>query len=86
MPEYTGSPCFPVKAGDLSPGGQGSNLFFRSSVQGMSRNRPLWRPTAFCTRENIFDTISVATMIANRMAYSSELLTLEGKIIERGVK
>ncbi len=47
----------------------------------MSRSRPYYITTnpPFVQRGNIFDSTSVATAIADRLVYNSEILIMEGR-------
>jgi DNA replication protein DnaC len=73
--------------GYLSLGSQGSNLFFQiisarheKKATSITTNRP------FAQWGEIFDNTTVATAIADRLVYNSEVLILEGSSYRKRIK
>ena len=65
--------------GYLSLGSQGSNLFFQVvSARHEKRSTIITTNRPFAQWGEIFDNTTVATAIADRLVYNSEVLTLEG--------
>jgi DNA replication protein DnaC len=65
--------------GYLSLGTQGSNLFFQViSARHERRSTILTTNRSFAQWGEIFDNTTVATAIADRLVYNSEVLVLEG--------
>ena len=66
--------------GYLPLGRQGSNLFFQViSARHEQKSTIITTNLPFVQWGNIFDSTSVATAIADRLVYNSEILILEGK-------
>jgi DNA replication protein DnaC len=66
--------------GYLPLGRQGSNLFFQViSARHEQKSTIITTNLPFAQWGNIFDSTSVATAIADRLVYNSEILILEGK-------
>jgi DNA replication protein DnaC len=66
--------------GYLSLGQQGSNLFFQViSHRHESKSTIITTNLPFAQWGNIFDSTTVATAIADRLVYNSQVLILEGK-------
>lgn len=66
--------------GYLPLGKQGSNLFFQViSARHEQKSTIITTNLPFAQWGNIFDSTSVATAIADRLVYNSEILILEGK-------
>jgi DNA replication protein DnaC len=65
--------------GYLSLGSQGSNLFFQViSARHEKRSTIITTNRSFAQWGEIFDSTTVATAIADRLVYNSEVLILEG--------
>jgi DNA replication protein DnaC len=66
--------------GYLPLGKQGSNLFFQViSARHEQKSTIITTNLPFAQWGNIFDSTSVATAIADRLVYNSEILIMEGK-------
>lgn len=66
--------------GYLPLGRQGSNLFFQViSARHEKKSTIITTNLPFAQWGNIFDSTTVATAIADRLVYNSEILILEGK-------
>lgn len=66
--------------GYLPLGRQGSNLFFQViSARHETKSTIVTTNLPFAQWGNVFDTTTVATAIADRLVYNSEILILEGK-------
>ena len=66
--------------GYLPLGRQGSNLFFQViSARHENKSTIVTTNLPFAQWGNVFDTTTVATAIADRLVYNSEILILEGK-------
>jgi len=66
--------------GYLPLGKQGSNLFFQViSARHEQKSTVITTNLPFAQWGNIFDSTSVATAIADRLVYNSEILVMEGK-------
>lgn len=66
--------------GYLPLGQQGSNLFFQViSARHEQRSTMITTNLPFAQWGNIFDSTTVATAIADRLVYNSEILVMEGK-------
>ena len=66
--------------GYLPLGRQGSNLFFQViSARHGQKSTIITTNLPFAKWGNIFDSTTVATAIADRLVYNSEILVLEGK-------
>lgn len=66
--------------GYLPLGKQGSNLFFQViSARHEQQSTIITTNLPFAQWGNIFDSTSVATAIADRLVYNSEILIMEGK-------
>jgi len=66
--------------GYLSLGRQGSNLFFQViSARHEMKSTIITTNLPFAEWGNIFDGTTVATAIADRLVYNSEILILEGQ-------
>jgi len=66
--------------GYLPLGQQGSNLFFQViSARHEQKSTILTTNLPFAQWGNIFDSTTVATAIADRLVYNSEILVMEGK-------
>jgi len=66
--------------GYLPLGRQGSNLFFQViSARHGQKSTIITTNLSFAKWGNIFDSTTVATAIADRLVYNSEILVLEGK-------
>lgn len=66
--------------GYLPLGQQGSNLFFQViSARHEQKSTIITTNLPFAQWGNIFDSTTVATAIADRLVYNSEILVLEGK-------
>ncbi len=66
--------------GYLSLGSQGSNLFFQViSARHEKRSTVITTNRPFAQWGEIFDNTTVATAIADRLVYNSEILILEGQ-------
>ena len=66
--------------GYLPLGQQGSNLFFQViSARHEQKSTIITTNLPFAQWGNIFDSTSVATAIADRLVYNSEILIMEGK-------
>jgi DNA replication protein DnaC len=79
--QYYGSPQLLLidELGYLPLGTQGSNLFFQVISQRHERTSTLITTNlAFAEWGGIFDSTTVATAIADRLVYNSEVLILEG--------
>jgi len=65
--------------GYLPLGRQGSNLFFQViSARHENKSTIVTTNLAFAQWGNVFDTTTVATAIADRLVYNSDILILEG--------
>lgn len=70
--------------GFLPLGQQGSHLFFQViSVRHKQRSTILTTNLAFADWGNVFDSTTVATAIADRLVYNSEVIILEGPSYRR---
>ncbi len=66
--------------GYLPLGQQGSNLFFQViSARHEKKSTVITTNLPFAAWENIFDSTTAATAIADRLVHNSEILILEGK-------
>ncbi len=66
--------------GYLPLGQQGSNLFFQViSARHEQKSTIITTNLPFAQWGNIFDSTTVATAIADRLVYNSEVLVMEGK-------
>ena len=66
--------------GYLPLGQQGSNLFFQViSARHKQKSTIITTNLPFAQWGNIFDSTTVATAIADRLVYNSEILVMEGK-------
>ena len=66
--------------GYLPLGQQGSNLFFQViSARHEQKSTIITTNLPFAQWGNIFDSTTVATAIADRLVYNSEILVMEGK-------
>jgi DNA replication protein DnaC len=66
--------------GYLPLGQQGSNLFFQViSARHKQKSTIITTNLPFAQWGNIFDNTTVATAIADRLVYNSEILVMEGK-------
>lgn len=66
--------------GYLPLGQQGSNLFFQViSARHEKKSTMITTNLPFAQWGNIFDSTTVATAIADRLVYNSEILVMEGK-------
>lgn len=66
--------------GYLTLGQQGSNLFFQViSARHEQKSTIITTNLPFAQWGNIFDSTTVATAIADRLVYNSEVLVMEGK-------
>jgi DNA replication protein DnaC len=73
--------------GYLSLGTQGSNLFFQViSARHEKRSTILTTNRPFAQWGEIFDNTTVATAIADRLVYNSEVLILEGSSYRKRMK
>jgi len=72
--------------GYLPLGKQGSNLFFQViSARHEQKSTIITTNLPFAQWGNIFDSTSVATAIADRLVYNSEILIMEGKSYRKRV-
>ncbi|HHB75160.1 MAG TPA: AAA family ATPase [Desulfobulbus sp.] len=72
--------------GYLPLGKQGSNLFFQViSARHEQKSTIITTNLPFAQWGNIFDSTSVATAIADRLVYNSEILIMEGKSYRKKV-
>ena len=66
--------------GYLPLGKQGSNLFFQViSARHEQKSTIITTNLPFAQWGNIFDSTTVATAIADRLVYNSEILVMEGR-------
>ena len=66
--------------GYLPLGQQGSNLFFQViSARHEQKSTIITTNLPFAQWGNVFDSTTVATAIADRLVYNSEVLVMEGK-------
>jgi len=73
--------------GYLSLGSQGSNLFFQVvSARHEKRSTIITTNRPFAQWGEIFDSTTVATAIADRLVYNSEVLILEGPSYRKRIK
>jgi DNA replication protein DnaC len=73
--------------GYLSLGSQGSNLFFQVvSARHEKRSTIITTNRPFAQWGEIFDNTTVATAIADRLVYNSEVLILEGPSYRKRIK
>ena len=73
--------------GYLSLGSQGSNLFFQViSVRHEKRSTIITTNRPFAQWGEIFDNTTVATAIADRLVYNSEVLIMEGPSYRKRMK
>lgn len=71
--------------GYLPLGRQGSNLFFQViSARHEKKSTIITTNLPFADWGSIFDSTTVATAIADRLVYNSEILILEGKSYRKG--
>jgi len=73
--------------GYLSLGSQGSNLFFQViSARHEKRSTIITTNRSFAQWGKIFDNTTVATAIADRLVYNSEILIMEGPSYRKRMK
>jgi DNA replication protein DnaC len=73
--------------GYLPLGQQGSNLFFQViSYRHETKSTMITTNLPFAQWGNIFDSTTVATAIADRLVYNSQVLILEGKSYRKSTK
>jgi DNA replication protein DnaC len=73
--------------GYLSLGTQGSNLFFQViSARHERKSTIITTNRPFAQWGEIFDNTTVATAIADRLVYNSEILILEGSSYRKRIK
>jgi DNA replication protein DnaC len=73
--------------GYLPLGQQGSNLFFQViSQRHEKRSSIITTNLPFANWGKIFDSTSVATAIADRLVYNSQVLILEGSSYRKRIK
>jgi len=73
--------------GYLPLGQQGSNLFFQViSQRHQSRSTIITTNLPFAQWGNIFDSTTVATAIADRLVYNSQIIILEGQSYRKRIK
>ena len=73
--------------GFLPLGIQGSNLFFQAISQGhKTRSTIITTNLTFAHWGNIFDSTTLAAVIADRLVYNSEIIVLEGPSYRKRLK